>query len=79
MIRDTSKLFLTHSGNLKPPSNRACGAIMIKKVSDSRNHQKINIIFEPKTGDLGLKFARGEFRSLIMKENVLNYCTQELL
>ena len=47
MIRDTQKLFLAHSGNLISSSNTAGGAIMIKKVSDSRNHEKK--IFESKT------------------------------
>ena len=40
MIRDTPKLFLTHTGNLIPPSDRACGTLIMKKKSDSRNHEK---------------------------------------
>ena len=53
MIRDTPKLFFTHTGNLIPPSDRAYGTILMKKkISDSRNHEK-NKIFEPETWDWG--------------------------
>ena len=31
MIRDTPKLFPTHTGNLVPPSDRACGTIINEK------------------------------------------------
>ena len=31
MIRDTPKLFFTHTGNLIPPSDRAYGTIIMKK------------------------------------------------
>ena len=58
MIRNTQKLFLTHTGNLILPSDRACGTlIMKKKISDSRNHEK-NKIFEPKIQNCGF-FLRG--------------------
>ena len=57
MIRDTPKLFLTHTGNLIPPSDRACDKIITRENSDSRNHEK-NKIFEPKIQNLGF-FLRG--------------------
>jgi len=32
--------FFAHIGNLIPPSDRAYGTIILKKNSDSRNHEK---------------------------------------
>ena len=65
-IRDTPKLFLTHTGNLIPPSDRACGTIIMKK--------KFQILEITKKTKFSSRKSKADFFSQGLNFTVAKFC-----